>query len=975
VLGRDDIKRRAREGLTDILLSRQDLPVTLEVTLDRQFTELEAEVEAEGSYVPRRWQFFRGRPRDEQLRIEPSLTLAIERSRERFMLLEGEPGSGKTVSLRKVERAFAQRIRRDPSCSLPLPLYVNLRYVASDGNRPAAKLRECILGALHEDPAIASARFTDGCRHGGWLLLFDSFDEIPDVLGAIEADLSVQTYARAIQDLCVEINRDPTQSCRALVASRSYRGPRGVCWSRFRIRPLSEERRRQFISNLGLDEEQTTILADDLITAPSEIQRWAYNPLTLTMLCEVIKDGGEFPPNVYTLFEKYLSLRFIRDAGRVREFYRGGIDSLRRAAEEIAFVISSDPALGLAPSNREIREALVRHERQVEDVDRALFAIGHLELALSEDRVDGTHIAFRHRRLQEYFATCVIVREPGLLTPEQLLFDARWREACVVLLQSSSIDRLKELLRRAEQFVLTCHDEMGHSIQDVDVLLTPEAAMAWMVERLKPAVTPERVVWPAKLYHVMDLLQSGFSYRHDLPQSLQAASASLLIQIYQSGIRLDKMYVLELAGILPKGYMEGLANAALDGDSGLLHDGAFRLLPWAGELSVVTDLKVVRLLYRMACSGQISRERLATDARIRRMRNPILEILFAMGVAFVDADRALRLTLLAVYPTCAVLILGSGTISVRPSLELLGVAVLLSVLAMAARHLGAKRPIALTIILDLLTLIVVIALEAQLRAFLETSVSFLLVLAWGYAFLWSYFALAGVRYIVPVSRGVWPFLPLVVSIGLIRQYPSVVLFFMWMAGVAGFLLSLDNAAPTPDWVAILIAVPLLGLFGFVLFAGLCHFALFCRDRFVAWRSRPQEPVKLTVAGLKEHLAQLRTSSGRFRLLRDVVRGRHFELLVDDASHAELGSLQCALEAHSLRANECQNGGVREVIFTRLSFSPTYIRSCTTDHQRWCLVNYATVAAADSLAITIDLITQLLDQSEKSLGHHSSRAAE
>jgi hypothetical protein len=66
---------------------------------DFKFTDLEAEVEAKGrrnsySFLPI---FFQN---PDELRRESSLSKALESSQERLILLEGSPGSGKSVALR-----------------------------------------------------------------------------------------------------------------------------------------------------------------------------------------------------------------------------------------------------------------------------------------------------------------------------------------------------------------------------------------------------------------------------------------------------------------------------------------------------------------------------------------------------------------------------------------------------------------------------------------------------------------------------------------------------------------------------------------------------------------------------------------------------------------------------------------------------------------------------------------------------------
>ena len=95
-----------------------------------RYAELEAEVEYEGQ--PRG----RGFPMPPWtdtygLRREKSLSRALERSNERLILLEGEPGSGKSVALRHVAQNLAKKASRSKNSQTLMPIYVNLRELAA----------------------------------------------------------------------------------------------------------------------------------------------------------------------------------------------------------------------------------------------------------------------------------------------------------------------------------------------------------------------------------------------------------------------------------------------------------------------------------------------------------------------------------------------------------------------------------------------------------------------------------------------------------------------------------------------------------------------------------------------------------------------------------------------------------------------------------------------------------------------------
>ena len=102
---------------------------------DYRFTELEAEVEAEGKRLRALpFPFLRSTRRG--LRREETLSKALELSLERLILLEGDPGSGKSIALRHVTEKLAQRATEDKSMKSIVPLYVNLKRLVRPSGAP-----------------------------------------------------------------------------------------------------------------------------------------------------------------------------------------------------------------------------------------------------------------------------------------------------------------------------------------------------------------------------------------------------------------------------------------------------------------------------------------------------------------------------------------------------------------------------------------------------------------------------------------------------------------------------------------------------------------------------------------------------------------------------------------------------------------------------------------------------------------------
>lgn len=105
---------------------------------DHRFAELEAAVEAEGLCRGGLFPFL-ARFASTRIRRERSLSKAIEASAERLIMVEGEPGAGKSVALRHVALNMADRAEHSSGENGILPVYVNLKELKSSPleSRPA----------------------------------------------------------------------------------------------------------------------------------------------------------------------------------------------------------------------------------------------------------------------------------------------------------------------------------------------------------------------------------------------------------------------------------------------------------------------------------------------------------------------------------------------------------------------------------------------------------------------------------------------------------------------------------------------------------------------------------------------------------------------------------------------------------------------------------------------------------------------
>ena len=494
---------------------------------DYQFTKLEAEIEAEGrhinsSLIPFIPTHQRG------LRREKSFSKALEFSTERLIIVEGEPGAGKSVTLRHVTQQLAKQASQSNNIKTVIPLYVNLKKLDRDSQQIDGHLiksfvkQELITINYNQIDEFLDNEFEQGLKEGTWLFLFDSFDELPEVLSSVEADTVTRNYAEAINDFLHSFNN----KCRGIIASRQFRGPKHLSWPRFRILPL-DNRRLELIRNAELDSELEKELIKQWRNASHEIQEMTKNPMFLGLICETMRNGGKFPKNGHTLFESYLNQRLTRDQERLKRRFNLEPNEVRAIAEQVAFCMTLDKNLGLSPTREAIHQGMTNVGFRIPGhFDKFLNALEYLKLARSEEETiagESPKFTFSHRRFQEYFATCIVLDDLERISPKQLLKDARWREATVVIFQTQPSETFMPILIEANKMLTEMVENISGLIDEPLEYVSDESQQE-KTSSLQAFPCPDGVI------HLLGILQDGFRSRlEDLGSNIKYNAERLLL--------------------------------------------------------------------------------------------------------------------------------------------------------------------------------------------------------------------------------------------------------------------------------------------------------------------------------------------------------------------------------------------------------------------------------------------------------------
>ncbi|GAA2720711.1 NACHT domain-containing protein [Cellulomonas aerilata] len=606
--------RSDRKNFSEYLSDRLKRLNSEEEWHHRRYTELEANVETEGA---RR---FGPIDRIDTARRETSLSSALKRSREPLIVLEGEPGSGKSVALRKLAIDLLDRAARSRHPREIVPLYINLKDF-KPAKVDAQAVEAHVLSTLLQGCSVDEARFLQthfqsGLRSGSWIFLFDSFDEIPAILSQADYEDTVKTYSNALAEFLTRPNKS---RCRGILASRYFRGPRQTLWTRFKVLPLTSRQQGDLMLRMKLPRAITRDVLTRLPMSDSPVAQLANNPLFLALLCQHLKESGTstIPDTPFELFDSHVQRQL--DAASAYASEAGWTkDRVAAAAEAIAFTMSAEKDLGLTPA----RDALVRAcvERGLLEGAVADQAIEILEYAKLMRRGESgragsvRQTTFVHRRFQEYFATRHLLKDPDAVVASTLLLEGNWRESAVTVLQlqDPGTALAAVLIAQARQSL----QSMVHGLRDYDREDGDSIEAAYLESRFR------RFTWPPLSRHLLSLLDEGLFRKHEiLPDELRADAARLLTCVVVEGDAVDHKWALELLGTVEHKDRVWFVGRAFASGSGWLAGTAFRMVSRLPSIPHDLARSIRVFLALLASAGNLRRRRRAIDSQFAGFPN------------------------------------------------------------------------------------------------------------------------------------------------------------------------------------------------------------------------------------------------------------------------------------------------------------------------------------------------------------------
>ncbi|WP_353483098.1 NACHT domain-containing protein, partial [Haliscomenobacter sp.] len=382
------------------------------------YTPLEAEVEFQD--LNRR-----------KKKIVKDLLAALKETKERLILVLGDPGAGKSVALRKL--CLGLLTSKEVLKSYKIPIYINLKEWNSDrewteDTPPTVdEIKGFVLENLKNRDIVTRDFFEDHFdkmyENGNLFFVFDSFDEIPAILGTSHDSLLIDEVSYVFTKFLKGARQPKAQG---IIASREFRKPSDSFQSTLSllIRPLSETNIISIFNRYGkINNEKVK----ELFRERPDLSNHARNPFTAALISEYIyRNQGSLPENLFLVYDSYVAGILNTSCREKMQRYKLQSDDIKNFMIDFGKVLFENSSLEI-PIN-ELRKQLSRHN--FEEIVEILKFSRLCREGQGIDRV----LSFSHRRFCEFFSVCNLLKEEKL--NDKLMLDiptdSLWRDTLVL---------------------------------------------------------------------------------------------------------------------------------------------------------------------------------------------------------------------------------------------------------------------------------------------------------------------------------------------------------------------------------------------------------------------------------------------------------------------------------------------------------------------------------------------------------------
>lgn len=376
-----------------------------------------------------------------------NLLNAIKKSKDSVLLVLGDPGSGKSVSLRKL----TQELLVEAPKTLKMPIYVNLKEWMVDekwteSTLPTVNdLNEYIYNDLiGRDIIIGNffKKYYDKLYNAGRLyFVLDSFDEIPSVLDEKENSEIIKKLSDVIYRF---LRGASSEGIKGILASRLYRRPISAFDSTtvLEILPFTEGK---IISMLKNNYHFESSLIKKIFKERLDLVSIAKNPFSATLLSEYINNNDNaFPESQTKMYSDYIERVLSSSKEKIEKRGLNEYD-VKMSTIKIAEKMFHNGGL-------EIKMSDLRKDLPNVNVDSVVEILKYSRLGRGGIN-DESKFSFVHRRFAEYFAVQNLIIKNEKINLNAIPQDSQWRDALVLYSEVVEYGKAVEMAEYCYDFI------------------------------------------------------------------------------------------------------------------------------------------------------------------------------------------------------------------------------------------------------------------------------------------------------------------------------------------------------------------------------------------------------------------------------------------------------------------------------------------------------------------------------------------
>lgn len=364
---------------------------------------------------------------------------SVKHSGSIFLVL-GDPGAGKSVSLRKLCLELLDESKKTKK----IPVYVNLKKWNEDWSMERLPEKRDLIAflknILYENGDILTDTFLNTyfdkmLEDGRWYFVFDSFDEMPCLMGK----KNCQELIDKISELLCQFMTGPNQSG-GVIASRLYKSPSDAIGATviLKIQEFNDIKIKTMLQKYLV---HTGEVIKKLFGQREDLVVLCRNPFYLSLLINYLLDHElSFPENQMELYQNFVTGRLGKCAGKL-ESERISMEEVHNAAKELASFMQESTVYGLECPTKALFQG-----RQGQYWRKALRLLEYAKICRLGG--DAETVSFVHRRFQEFFLVESIMEQGKAIEYEEyrsIVNHAGMRDALVLYCEVAEDEKAKEI--------------------------------------------------------------------------------------------------------------------------------------------------------------------------------------------------------------------------------------------------------------------------------------------------------------------------------------------------------------------------------------------------------------------------------------------------------------------------------------------------------------------------------------------------